>query len=60
MLIVDAIAAEIILLWSGFPVLMHRRTVDTFEGIRIGFDPAFIDRHAAIDTDTELTRLHPR
>ncbi len=55
MLITGAIAAEIILLWSGLPVLVHRRTVDTLEGIRIGFDPALIDRHAAIDTDTELT-----
>jgi len=54
-LIAGAIAAEIILLWSGFPVLVHRRTVDTLEGIRTGFDPAFIDWHAAIDTDTELT-----
>ncbi len=54
MLIAGAIAAEIILLWSGFPVLVHRRTVDTLKGIRTGFDPAFIDRHAAIDTDTEL------
>ncbi len=35
MLISGAIAAEIILLWSGFPVLVHRRTVDTLEGIRI-------------------------
>ncbi len=43
MLIAGAIAAEIILLWSGFPVLVHRRTVDTLEGIRIGFDPALID-----------------
>ena len=60
MLIAGVIAAEIILLWSGFPVLVRRRTVDTLEGIRTGFDPAFIDRHAAIDTDTELTRLHPR
>ena len=60
MLIAGAIAAEIILLWSGVPVLVHRRTVDTFEGIRIGFDPALIDRHTAIDTDTEVTRLHPR
>jgi hypothetical protein len=60
MLISGAIAAEIIPLWSGFPVLVQRRTVDTLEGIRIGFDPALIDRHAAIDTDTELTRLHPR
>ena len=50
-----AIAAEIILLWSGFPVLVQRRAVDTLEGIRIGFEPALIDRHAAIDTDTELT-----
>jgi hypothetical protein len=55
MLIAGAIAAEIILLWSGFPVLVQRRAVDTLEGIRIGFDPALIDRHAAIDTDTELT-----
>ena len=55
MLIASAKAAEIILLWSGFPVLVHRRTVDTLEGIRAGFDPAFVDRHAAIDTDTELT-----
>ncbi len=55
MLLAGAIAAEIILLWSGFPVLVHRRTVDTLEGIRTGFDPAFVDRHAAIDTDTELT-----
>ena len=55
MLLAGAIAAEIILLWSGFPVLVHRRTVDTLEGIRIGFEPALIDRHAAIDTDTELT-----
>ena len=55
MLIAGAIAAEIILLWSGFPVLVHRRTVDTLESIRTGFDPAFIDRHAAIGTDTELT-----
>ena len=54
MLISGAIAAEIILLWSGFPVLVHRRTVDTLESIRTGFDPAFIDRHAAIDTDTEV------
>ena len=54
-LIGGAIAAEIILLWSGLPVLVHRRTVDTLEGIRTGFDPAFVDRHAAIDTDTELT-----
>ncbi len=53
-LIGGAIAAEIILLWSGFPVLVHRRTVNTLEGIRIGFDPALIDRQAAIDTDTEL------
>ena len=60
MLLASAIAAEIILLWSGFPVLVRRRTVDTLEGIRTGFDPAFIDRHAAIDADTELTRLHPR
>ncbi len=60
MLIAGAIAAEIILLWSGVPVLVHRRTVDILEGIRTGFDPAFIYRHAAIDTDTELTRLHPR
>ena len=60
MLIASAIAAEIILLWSGFPVLVHRRTVDTLEGIRIGFDSVLIDRHAAIDTDTELTCLHPR
>ena len=55
MLIAGTIAAEIILLWSGFPVLVHRRTVDTLEGIRIGFDSVLIDRHAAIDTDTELT-----
>ena len=55
MLLAGAIAAEIILLWSGFPVLVHRRTVDTLEGIRTGFDPVFINRHAAIDTDTELT-----
>ncbi len=55
MLLAGAIAAEIILLWSGFPVLVRRRTVDTFEGIRIGFEPALIDRHAAIDTDIELT-----
>ena len=55
MLIASAKAAEIILLWSGFPVLVHRRTVDTLEGIRIGFDSVLIDRHAAIDTDTELT-----
>jgi len=55
MLLAGVIAAEIILLWSGFPVLVHRRTVDTLEGIRTGFDPAFIDRHAAIDADTELT-----
>jgi len=55
MLLAGAIAGEIILLWSGFPVLVHRRTVDTLEGIRTGFDPAFVDRHAAIDTDTELT-----
>ncbi len=54
-LIGGAIAAEIILLWSGLPVLVHRRTVDTLEGIRIGFDSALIDRHAAIDTDTKLT-----
>ena len=60
MLIAGAIAAEIILLWSGFSVLVQRRAVDTLEGIRIGFEPALIDRHAAIDTDTELTRLHPR
>ncbi len=60
MLIAGAIAAEIILLWSGSAVLVHRRTVDTLEGIRIGFDSVLIDRHAAIDTDTELTRLHPR
>ncbi len=43
MLIAGAIAAEIILLWSGFSVLVRRRTVDKFEGIRIGFDPALID-----------------
>ncbi len=43
MLIAGTIAAQIILLWSGFPVLVHRRTVDKFEGIRIGFDPALID-----------------
>ncbi len=55
MLLAGAIAAEIILLWSGFPVLVQRRAVDTLEGIRIGFEPALIDRHAAIDTDTELT-----
>ncbi len=55
MLITGAIAAGIILLWSGFPVLVHRRTVDTLEGIRIGFDSVLIDPHAAIDTDTELT-----
>jgi len=55
MLLAGAIAAEIILLWSGFPVLVHRRTVDTLEGIRTGFDPVFINRHAAIDTDTEFT-----
>ncbi len=54
-LIGGAIAAEIILLWSGFPVLVQRRAVDTLEGIRIGFDSALIDRHAAIDTDTKLT-----
>ncbi len=54
-LIGGAIAAEIILLWSGLPVLVHRRTVDTLEGIRIGIDSALIDRHAAIDTDTKLT-----
>ena len=58
-MIAGAIAAEINLLWSGFPALVQRRTVDTLEGIRIGFDPALIDRHAAIDTDTELTRRHP-
>ena len=55
MLIAGVIAAEIILLWSGFPVLVRRRTVDTLEGIRTGFDPVFINRHAAIDTDTEFT-----
>ncbi len=55
MLIAGAIAAEIILLWSGLPVLVHRRTVDTLEGIRTGFNPVFINRHAAIDTDTKLT-----
>ncbi len=55
MLIAGAIASEIILLWSGSAVLVHRRTVDTLEGIRTGFDPVFINRHAAIDTDTELT-----
>ncbi len=55
MLIVGAIAAEIILLWSGFAVLVQSRAVDTLEGIRIGFEPALIDRHAAIDTDIELT-----
>ncbi len=55
MLITGAMAAEIILLWSGLPVLVHRRTADTLEGIRIGFDPALINRHATIDTDTELT-----
>ena len=55
MLIASAKAAEIILLWSGFPVLVHRRTVDTLESIWIGFDSVLIDRHAAIDTDTELT-----
>ena len=60
MLIAGAIVAGTILLWSGFAALVQRRTVDTLEGIRIGFDPALIDRHAAIDTDTELTRLHPR
>ena len=59
MLIAGAIVAGTILLWSGFAALVQRRTVDTLEGIRIGFDPALIDRHAAIDTDTELTRLHP-
>ncbi len=60
MLIAGAIAAGIILLWSGFAALVQRRTVDTLEGIRIGFDPALIDRQAAIDTDTEPTRLQPR
>ncbi len=60
MLIAGAIAAGIILLSFGFSALDHRRTVDTLEGIRIGFDPALIDRHAAIDTDTERTRLHMR
>ena len=55
MLIASAIAAEIILLWSGFAMLVHRRTVDTREGIRIGFESVLIDRRAAIDTDTELT-----
>ncbi len=55
MLITGAMAAEIILLWSGLPVLVHRRTADTLEGIRIGFDPALINRHATIDADTELT-----
>ena len=58
-LIAGAIAVGIILLWSGFAALVQRRTVDTLEGIRIGFDPALIDRHAAIDTDTKLTRFHP-
>ncbi len=29
MLIASAIAAEISLLWSGFPVLVQRRAVDT-------------------------------
>jgi hypothetical protein len=37
MLIAGAIATEIILLWFGFPVLVHRRTVDALEGIRTGF-----------------------
>ncbi len=55
MLIAGAIAAEIILLWSGSAVLVNSRTVDTLEGIRIGFDSVLIDPHAAIDTDTELT-----
>ena len=55
MLIASAKAAEIILLWSGFAMLVHRRTVDTLEGIRIGFESVLIDRRAAIDTDTELT-----
>ena len=60
MLIAGAIAAGIILLWSAFAALVQRCTVDTLEGIRIGFDPALIDRQAAIDTDTEPTRLQPR
>ena len=54
------IAAEIIVLSSSLPVLVHRRTVDALEGLRIDFDPILINRHAAIDTDAELTCLYPR